>query len=132
MEGKGLASTKAMDCKTAVANIVGVMFMNRTIAHMAHLKTGSYAQHKALDEFYNEVIELADELAEAAQGEYGKLDLNFVSFSGSVDSPVSLISDQLKSLQAFGKCIDDDYLANIFQEIEKLYRQTLYKLKELH
>ena len=129
----GLASTsKLMGCQGAICNIIGIMFMNRTIAHMAHLKTSSYAAHKALNEFYDEVVDEADTLIEVAQGQYGKLDIPFIGFEGSIEDPVMMLTEQLRILEGYGREIDEEHLKNIFQEIQALYRKTLYLLKELH
>jgi Family of unknown function (DUF5856) len=48
--------------------IIGILFYARTIAHLEHLRTKSYAQHVALNTFYDEVVDLADKLSEAYQG----------------------------------------------------------------
>ena len=127
----GLAENTMRDCGPDIAKAIGIMFMSRTAAHMAHLKTTSYATHKALDEFYNEIIDKADELIEAAQGQYGLLDIPFVSMSGSVKDPIGMLQNHLKQLDATMSDVDEDYLMNIYQEIQKLYRSTLYKLINL-
>ena len=49
-------------------------FHARTNAHVLHLKTRSYAAHKALNEFYDEIVGLADSFAEAWQGDYGLIE----------------------------------------------------------
>lgn len=131
----GLAASKAsvvdMKCKRAIEDMVGTMFMSRTYSHMAHLKTASFAKHKALNEFYDEIVDLADEFAEAGQGLVGKLDVPFIQMSGDVNDPISAIEVHLKTLEAMSKGCDEAYMQNIFQEVQKLYRSTLYKLKEL-
>lgn len=128
----GLAESNGMrDCGPDLAKATGIMFMSRTYAHMAHLKTRSYATHKALDEFYNEIVDLADEFIEASQGQYGILDIPFVNISGNVNDPIGALTSHLKQLQMTVANVDEDYLMNIFQEIEKLYRSTLYKLTNL-
>ena len=38
--------------KTSLGKIIGIMFMSRTYAHMAHLATPSYAAHVALNGFF--------------------------------------------------------------------------------
>lgn len=58
-----------MSCKEA-SKFVGVLFVSRNVAHQMHLKTDSYAQHKALEEFYTQIIDLADTFAEQFQGKY--------------------------------------------------------------
>lgn len=115
----------------AIAEIVGIMFMSRTYAHMAHLKTGSYAAHKALNDFYDDIVGLCDDLAESAQGQYGKLNIPFKQLEGNVSDPAEAISKQLEMIKELGSNCEEDYLCNILQEVEKLYRSTLYKLTQL-
>lgn len=127
----GLAKTEVMDCGPDIAKAIGIMFMSRTYGHTMHLKSKSYAQHKALEEFYNEIIDLADSLIEAAQGQYGILDVPFVNISGSNSDPISGLQGHLKQLDAVMANCDEDYLMNLYQEIQSLYRSTLYKLINL-
>lgn len=51
--------------------LLATLFLSRDLAHRAHLQTTSYAQHVALGSFYEEIIELADSLAEMYQGRHG-------------------------------------------------------------
>ena len=127
---EGLSSKGMKDCGPDIAKAIGILFLSRTMSHMAHLKTTSYATHKALNEFYDGIIALADGLAEATQGQYGLLDIPFITVAVPNDSTVFL-KGQLTELEKVMKCVDDDYLMNIFQEIQKLYRSTIYKLVNL-
>ena len=54
----------------AIAQVLGIMFLSRDMAHRAHWKTRSYAQHVALGEFYNKIVDNADAIAEAYQGRH--------------------------------------------------------------
>lgn len=127
----GLAQEKMKNCGPDIAKAVGIMFLSRTMSHMAHLKTKSYATHIALNEFYDGIIDLADTLIEAAQGQYGILDVPFVNASGNVNDPIGMLQGHLKQLETTMSMVDEDYLMNIFQEITTLYRSTLYKLVNL-
>lgn len=127
----GLAQNTTMDCGPDLAKATGIMFMSRTYAHMAHLKTNSFSAHKALDEFYNGIVDLADDFIEASQGQYGILDIPFVNISGNVKDPIGGLQGHLKQLETTLADVDEDYLMNIFQEIQSLYRSTLYKLVNL-
>jgi len=117
--------------ETVLAKMIGIMFMSRTYSHMAHLKTASFAKHKALNEFYDGIVDLADTLAEASQGKYGKLDIPFMDMNEDVEDPIAGLKKHLTMLENLGKKIDDSYLENIFQEIQALYRKTLYLMVEL-
>ena len=118
-------------CKEDLGTIIGILFMSRTYSHIAHLKTGSYAKHKALNEFYDSVIDMADSLAEASQGLYGKLDIPYLNMIGKIDDPIGGITSQLKAIEKLIGNIDEEYLKNILQEIQALYRKTLYLLVNL-
>lgn len=118
--------------KEAIAKMIGILFMSRTYAHMAHLKTSSFAEHKALNEFYDEIVDLADDLAEATQGKYGKLDIPFIDLKGDVEEPTDAIESHAVMVDNLCKKCDEDWIDNIVQEIQKCYRSTIYKLKELH
>ena len=127
----GLAQEKMKNCGPDIAKAIGIMFLSRTMSHMAHLKTKSYATHIALNEFYDGIIDLADNLIEAAQGQYGVLDVPFVNASGNVNDPIGMLQGHLKQLETTMSMVDEDYLMGIFQEIQSLYRSTLYKLVNL-
>lgn len=127
----GLAQEKMKNCGPDIAKAVGIMFLSRTMSHMAHLKTKSYATHIALNDFYDGIIDLADSLIEAAQGQYGILDVPFVNASGNVNDPIGMLQGHLKQLETTMSMVDEDYLMNIFQETQSLYRSTLYKLVNL-
>jgi len=117
--------------KDAIAKIIGIMFMSRTYAHMAHLKTSSYAAHKALNGFYDDIVGVADSLAEVSQGTFGKLDIPFTPMKGDVNDPVGTLESHITMLENLAKKCEKQYLQNIFQEIQALYYSTLYLLREL-
>lgn len=108
-------------------------FHARTNAHVLHLKTTSYAAHKALNEFYDALIPLVDSFAEAYQGDYGLVSCPSLKYTHE--------NDALKLINTLGEWIelnrddvcdeDDTYLQNIVDEIMALLRSTTYKLKFL-
>ena len=132
MESNGLASKiSGMDKKGDIAKFVATLMMSRTYTHLAHLKTGSYAAHKALNDLYDGIVEHLDSFAEAAQGEFGKLDIPYINMIGNVDSPSKAVASHLKALEKLGEACSQGYLKNIVDEVGALYRSTLYKLNEL-
>ena len=110
---------------------MGVLFVSRDLAHREHLKTNSYARHKALGKFYGSIIDLADSFAEAYQGKHNKrLDIPLVNnelkgdMSEILRRQVEWINDNRKSI-----CEDEDTaINNIVDEIVGLYYSTLYLL----
>ena len=132
MENNGLASkVSGMDKTVDISKFIATLMMSRTYTHLAHLKTGSYAAHKALNDLYDGLVGYLDSFAEAAQGEFGKLDIPYINMIGNVDSPSKSIASHLKTLEKLGEGCSQGYLKNIVDEVVALYRSTLYKLNEL-
>lgn len=48
----------------------------RSQAHLFHFQTQSYAEHKALNAFYDELIPLVDQLVETYQGAHDRIKLS--------------------------------------------------------
>lgn len=117
--------------KKAIAEIVGVLMMSRTAAHLMHLKTDSYSKHMALDTFYTNIVDHMDQFAEAAQGKFGKLDIPFVNLIGDLSDPVGTLEQHMMEVKKLAHECDARMLDAIVDNIEACYSRTLYKLKEL-
>jgi hypothetical protein len=69
------------------SGIFGLLFQSRDIIHLNHLYTDSFSIHNILNEYYDGIIELIDELIESYQGLYGKIIIEIPpSKSGEHDS----------------------------------------------
>ena len=106
------------------------LFNARTAAHVAHLQTTSFAAHAALNEFYDGIVGLADEFAEAYQGCYGLIEFKGSSFKLEKD-PVKMLSSLKDFVAAARSECDETALQNIVDGITALIAGTLYKLKHL-
>jgi hypothetical protein len=106
------------------------MLMNsREQAHAFHLTTNSYAQHKALQNYYEGIVPLLDSWAEAYMGKYGRL--KRISMNKRYMSDPKKARAYFKSLIArirLVKLPKDSYLKNIQDEILALIRSTMYML----
>lgn len=112
--------------------IIGMLFYARNVAHKEHLKTKSYAQHMALGTFYDEVVDLADKLAEAYQGCEGimkDIPLFGKDPSGPIDDFLETQMDMIEKIRK--TATTRSALQNIIDEIIGLYLSTLYKLRNL-
>ena len=118
-----------MDC----AQFVSYSFAVRDAAHLAHLSSKSYAQHMALDTFYDEIVPLTDKFAEVSTGLAGKIPKYPPVKALDYDDPLELLEDYLDLVKAEGKEGEHDSqaLLNILAELEELTAQTLYKLRFL-
>ena len=118
-----------------IGHLIAVLFLSRDLAHREHLRTNSYAQHMALGTFYEEIVGLADSLAEAYQGRHEIIDnIPLLKDENKNLDPVNMLQKHLSWVEktrytAVEKT--DTALQNIIDEIVALYLSTLYKLKNL-
>lgn len=109
----------------APAKFIGMLFQSRDMMHLMHLKTESFAEHKALNAYYDGILELTDNFTESYFGYYGRVDITI---------PQSTAEDAISHLKSLAKTIDDEYknyphcLQNILDEISDLVYKTLYLL----
>jgi hypothetical protein len=111
-----------------------MLFLARDVTHSAHLNTRSYSKHKALQKFYENIIDRADAFAEAYQGRYGLIGPIALMSAKKTENVVAFLEDQLAELEAtrYEVCGKDDApLQNLIDGIIELYLSTLYKLKFL-
>ena len=112
------------------AELISLLFNARTNAHFAHLQTSSFAQHKALDEFYNGVVELADRFAESYQGCYGII-TGYNIGNLETNNAIQMLENQKSQIMTLRKSFDEPHLQQIIDDITELYSSTLYKMKFL-
>jgi hypothetical protein len=116
-----------------VAKFVSLLLSSREQAHIFHLQTSSYASHKALQGYYEDIVDLIDTYVESYQGRYGVL-------RGYLPTTTILEDDSVVSyfmgLQKFvdetrGQLPQDGELNNTVDEIAGLLSSTTYKLRFL-
>ena len=112
--------------------IIGLLFHARNIAHKEHLKTKSYAQHMALGSFYDDVIDLADKLAEAYQGDEGIMK-DIPLFNKEADCMIDdFLVKQVNMIEKLRtSATKRTAIQNIIDEVISLYLSTIYKLRNL-
>lgn len=131
MMGPGKTGGKKEEGAILAGKIVGMLFADRTWAHMAHLKTPKYSRHKALNAFYDEVVDLADSFAEVSQGFWGKLDINVGNVHTDLLQPDFYLEERIKEIRVIADKCEKGSLRNIMDEIEALYVKTVYLIREL-
>ena len=104
---------------------LGILFQSRDMMHLTHLDTTSFAEHKALNAYYDGILDLTDSFTEKLFGRSGRL---------SIIIPESKKQDaitHLKGLQTIIEAERDNYasdLQNIMDEMLGLVNKTLYLL----
>lgn len=117
------------------SDFFGKLFQIRDSIHLSHLNVsgiGSYASHKALNEFYDEILDLTDDLIESYQGKYGRVNITIPESKTNLNHIEAI--KQLVNLTDNGSLYNsftETFIQNQLDEISKLCYQTLYKLEEL-
>lgn len=117
-----------------MSDFIGYLFLARDVAHSVHLNTRSYAKHVALQAFYDEIVDLADGLAEAYQGRHGLIGPITLHSAKKTGNIIEFLDDQLKEIETcrYEVCDKSDTaIQNLIDEIVALYLSTLYKLRFL-
>jgi hypothetical protein len=116
------------------AEFIGLLFLARDVTHSVHLNTRSYSKHKALNIFYDRIIGVADDFAEAYQGRYGLIGPISLHSARKTTNVIEFLEDSLKEIEdaRYKVCDkDDSTLQQLIDNIIEVYLRTLYKLKFL-
>lgn len=118
------------ECSKA-AILTALCFKASMKTHFAHLKTGSYSEHKAFDHFYKEIVILGDKFAETYQGRFGKIEdypwVKITTYNGK--HVIEVLSQWVEDNKRY---FDEELdLQNIISDILALCNKTIYKLENL-
>ena len=114
-----------------MALFAATLLHSATNTHFFHWNTDSFSKHMALGAYYDEIVELTDDLVEAYMGCYDKI----TTFPNVYHQP----KEPLKYLTSLKSFVDDarkdlpqeTQIQNIVDEIAQLIDSTLYKLRFL-
>ena len=114
-----------------IETLIAKTFRDRDMAHVQHFKTGSYAEHAALGEFYAGLMEAMDVLVEAWIGMFGKF------------GELPEVEKEEFSIDYLRECADwievnrkeiageSDAVANLVDGVTAVYLKAIYKLENL-
>ena len=119
--------------------LASIFFHSRTQTHQFHTLVsgpGSLAIHLALQNYYEQIIPLMDDLIEAYQGKYGIINYKQVNGNDNDSSKENIIAyfDKLiKFLETERQSekLKDSWIQNELDNIAKLLYSTKYKLINL-
>lgn len=126
-----LGDLKSSKPTNAVGDFIGMLFYSRNAAHLMHLKTTSFAAHKALDDYYSGIVGIADSLAESYQGVYGLINITIPACSCGDEDPVTYFTGLKNMIDSKRSLFKQSYHQNIIDEALALVTSTIYKLKFL-
>ena len=108
---------------------------SRTQAHIFHLQTPSFAEHKALNDYYDGIVDLVDGFVESYQGKYGVLNgycgfniMNYTNKQQVIQYFEALCMYVEKNRQSLPQ---DSYIQNQIDTFVELIESTKYKLSKL-
>jgi len=124
-----------MESNEIIGQFISTLFASRTQAHVFHLQTPSFAAHKALNDYYDEIVGITDGIAESYQGKYGIITgygnialQEYQSCEAIIMFFETLCMYVEKSRQILPQ---DSYLQNQIDEVVALIKSTIYKLRFL-
>lgn len=124
-----------MENNALMGQFISTLFASRTQAHVFHLQTPSFAAHKALNEYYDEIVGLTDGIVESYQGKYGIITgygnvalQEYQSCEGIIAYFTTLCMFVEKSRSMLAQ---DSYIQNQIDEVVALINSTIYKLRFL-
>lgn len=113
--------------------LVARVFSARNVAHLAHLRTKSYAQHMALGGFYEDVVGQIDKIVEVYQVCFGIVEIPELpaatypkNIIGYLEKEAEWISNNRTKVAKGVTAIE-----NLIDGLSEIYFGTLCKLKNL-
>jgi DNA-binding ferritin-like protein len=118
-----------------VADLVFELLHSSTKTHITHLLvtgTGSYAAHKALNEFYDDIVDLADDIAEQYQGVVEKVldypDVVSIPQLKTKEDAIVYLRGLYNRINILQSKIPYSEIINQLDEVKSLIGSTKYKL----
>jgi DNA-binding ferritin-like protein len=119
--------------------LISTLMASRDQAHVFHWQTvgdGSYAAHKALNDYYDEIPDLTDGLVESYQGKHGIVK-GYTPAEKFDEYDTSTVLKYFKALATYvERSYDkldakDTYILNQLDNVKELIYSTIYKLENL-
>jgi hypothetical protein len=116
------------------SKFISYLFHSRTQAHIFHLQTPSFAEHMALNAYYDGIVPLIDGLVESYQGKNGIItdytNFNLMQYQ-SKEQVIAYFEALCNSVYQAYESIEDTYIQNQLDTITELVKSTIYKLSYL-
>lgn len=120
---------KPSEDKASIPQLVSELMQSAVYIHKEHLRTKSFAAHKALNEYYEAIPDHADSIAEQYQGQYGIQ--NYPDAKLPCNESISYLKTLAVLVEKTRLACPDSHIQNQLDEVKSLIYSTLYKLENL-
>lgn len=131
---KGLLTEQKDNSKKDFTEMMSLLLHSKTQAHTFHLQCKSYAEHMALNNYYDSIDGLTDALIESYQGKYSILKgyKNYpIEDYKDTTSTINYLKDLCDKVCDLRTCCKDSYIQSQIDLVCELINSTLYKLRFL-
>lgn len=122
------------DTNTSLVDLISKLFNSRNQVHIFHLQVKDYAQHIALNGYYDGIGSLIDGVVESYQGKYdiitGYSSEEYKDFD-SIENVVKYLKGLANDVDSVHKQTKESYIQNQLDTISELIYSTIYKLRFL-
>lgn len=116
---------------TNVEKLVSLVLYSQIQAQNFHRQTKSFAEHKALNDYYDSIIDVLDGFIESYQGKHGIIK-KYTGFKPIVykdnSNTIKYFQTLYNKIDSLRKSIKESYLQNQIDEMQELIESVIYKL----
>ena len=114
--------------------MIATLLHSQTQVHIFHLQTKTYSEHKALQNYYEGIDGLVDNIVESYQGKYeiitGYKTIKTVDYK-STEQVISYFKELDENIEKNRTSVKESYIQNQIDTVQELIYSTLYKLRFL-
>ena len=131
----GLSSESNPATETSdLVDMIATLLHSQTQVHIFHLQTKTYSEHKALQNYYEGIDGLVDNIVESYQGKYeiitGYKTIKTVDYK-STEQVISYFKELDENIEKNRTSVKESYIQNQIDGVQELIYSTLYKLRFL-
>ena len=131
----GLSSKSNPATETSdLVDMIATLLHSQTQVHIFHLQTKTYSEHKALQNYYEGIDGLVDNIVESYQGKYeiitGYKTIKTVDYK-STEQVISYFKELDENIEKNRTSVKESYIQNQIDGVQELIYSTLYKLRFL-
>jgi len=118
--------------KTAIQEISQILFETEIQTHIIHLQAAnkSYAEHKALGDFYESLGDLNDDLVEKSFAKIGMVQYKNIEIKNNLQ-PLPYIKSNMVKIEELRNSVKEGYIQQMVDNILETFAHTIYKLENL-